>query len=184
MTDPASHNEAIYGYLGRFDTPDNLIAAIHALREEGHKELEAFSPYPLEAISQALGFHSRWLTVSALVMALLVAAAGYAMIWYSAEFDYPYVVGGKPLHSWPPFALLAFVLAILATALTAFIGMLLGNRLPRPYHPAFNSAMFARASDDGLFLLVALEKHASGDAQSLYTRLKDLAAVEIQEVPP
>lgn len=184
MTDLASRNEAIYGYLGRFETPESLVVAIRALRDDGHQGLEAFSPYPIETLNEALGFRSRWLTVSALVMALLAAAAGYAMIWYSAEIDYPYVVGGKPLHSWPPFALLAFVLAILATALSAFIGMLLGNRLPRPYHPAFNSAMFARASSDGLFLLVVLEKRSDDDAQSLYTRLKDLAAVEIQEVPP
>lgn len=184
MSDAASRNDALHGMLGRFDDAETLIAAIHALRDEGHKGLEAFSPYPDEALSEALGFRSRWVTVASLAGALLIAAATYWMVWYSAVIDYPFVVGGKPLHSWPPFLLLAFVMAILAAVLVAFGGMLLGNRLPRPYHPAFNIGMFGRASDDAFFLLVMLEELPSGDVESLRARLTSLGAAEIQEVPP
>ncbi|SHF54478.1 Protein of unknown function [Modicisalibacter ilicicola DSM 19980] len=175
-------NPDLYGVLGRFEHPDALLEAIAELRKAGHSRLEAFSPYPVEGLSRALGERSRWLTVAALVGALLTALATYGMIWYSAVIDYPYVVGGKPLHSWPPFLLLAFVLAILAAVLVALVGMLMGNRLPRLYHPAFNVAAFSRASDDGFFILIRLERNPE-DVERLRRRLDDLHALDIQEVP-
>lgn len=184
MSNVASHEDALYGLLGRFDDAETLVAAIRTLRDEGYAGLEAFSPYPLEELSQALGFRSRWLTVAALAAALLVAAAGYGMMWYSGVVDYPYVVGGKPLHSWPPFALIAFVMAILAAVLTAVLGMLFSNRLPRPYHPAFNADIFERASDNAFFLLASVEALPHGDTGTLRSRLGELGAEDIQEVPP
>ncbi|MFC3283522.1 DUF3341 domain-containing protein [Litchfieldella rifensis] len=184
MSETATQGGAHYGLLGRFDDAETLVAAIRALRDEGHAELEAFSPYPIEELSQALGFRSRWLTVGSLAAALLAATAGYGMMWYSSAIDYPFVVGGKPLHGWPPFALIAFVLAILAAALTAVLGMLFGNRLPRPYHPAFNADMFERASGDAYFLLVNVEALSRDDTETLRSRLTTLGANEVQEVPP
>lgn len=175
-------NENLYGVLGRFEHAQTLIEGIQALRQAGYRHLEAFTPYPVEGVSQALGERSRWLTVAALIGALLTAAATYWMVWYSAVIDYPYVVGGKPLHSWPPFLLLAFVLAILAAVLVALLGMLMGNRLPRLYHPVFNVASFSRASDDGFFVLVGLEETPE-DVEPLRQRLADLHALDIQLVP-
>lgn len=185
MSDTAmTHAGPPYGLLGRFEDSATLIAAIHALRGEGFHGLEAFSPYPEEALSQALGFRSRWLTVVTLLVSLVSAAGAYWMVWYSLNIDYPMVVGGKPLHGWPAFMLIAFVLAILAAVTVNFFGLLAANRLPRPYHPAFNVAMFSRASDDAFFLLVTLQALPHGDIQSLRTRLGELGAKEVQEVPP
>lgn len=175
-------NKDLYGLLGRFEHADTLIQAITALREADFHDLEAFSPYPVEGLSRALGVRSRWLTVAALACALLAAAGGYWMIWYSAVIDYPYVVGGKPPNSWPPFLLISFVLAILATALAALLGMLIGNRLPRLYHPAFNLEVFARATDDAFFVLVRFDEHR-GDVTALRQRLDQLGAQDVQEVP-
>ncbi|MFD2189580.1 DUF3341 domain-containing protein [Pistricoccus aurantiacus] len=176
-------NPDLYGVLGRFEQASTLIEAVTALRRANYTHLEAFSPHPVKGLSQALGERSRWLTVAALVGALAAAAGTYWMAWYSAVIDYPYVVGGKPLHSWPPFLLLAFVLSILAAVLVALVGMLMGNRLPRPYHPVFNLAMFSRASDDSFFLLVRLEETPEEDVEHLRRRLRDLHALDIQEVP-
>jgi hypothetical protein len=176
------NNQALYGLLARFDDPATLITAIERLHQEGHGRLEAFAPYPVEGLAAAQGAHSRKLTPLTLLLALLGAAGTYWMLWYSAVIDYPFVVGGKPLHSVPPFLLIAFVVAILGAVVAAFVGLLMGNRLPRPYHPAFNVAMFEQASDDAFFLLVELEE-TQGNIEALWQRLKALGADKVQEVP-
>lgn len=185
MSDNLNPSDASpYGLLGRFPDSASLVAAIRTLRGEGHAGLEAFSPYPDEALGRALGFRSRWLTVVTLVAALAAAAGGYWMVWYSLNVDYPVVVSGKPLHGWPAFVLIAFVLAILAAVTVSFVALLAANRLPRPYHPAFNVAMFSRATNDAFFLLVTVHSLPHGDIQSLRSRLGELGAEEVHEVPP
>lgn len=184
MTERSQPRTQPYGLLGRFENSVSLIEAIQELRREGYQGLDAFSPYPDEAIGHALGFRSRWLTVTALVSALLMAAGTYVLVWYSLNIDYPIVVGGKPLHGWPPFALIAFVMALIAAVTATFGGFLFANRLPRPYHPAFNAGMFLRASEDGFFIMVPLASLPHGGISSLTHRLEALGAVEIREVPP
>lgn len=184
MSEATSNDSNLYGLLGRFRDVETLIVAIRTLRSEGYTEFEAFSPYPVEELNEALGVRSRWLTVVTLIASLAAAAGTYWMVWYSAAVDYPFVVGGKPLHSWPPFALIAFVLAILSAVVTAFLGMLCGNRLPRLYHPAFNITMFERASNDAFFLLTNVGTLTHDEIESLRSRLQNLGAEDVQEVPP
>lgn len=175
MTDP-------YGLLARFETADALIKGIHGLRDAGYRELEAYAPYPVKGLAEALEQKAPWVPIAALATAVLVPALVYYMQWYSATVAYPFVVGGKPLHSWPAFLLVSVVWLLLAAVAAAVLAMLAGNRLPELYHPVFNVAAFARASDDGLFLLVrATDKHF--EAGDTGRRLENLGAAEVAEVP-
>jgi hypothetical protein len=116
--------------------------------------VEAYSPYPLEELPEALGLGRTWIGLVVLVGGMLGGAAGYALQVYVSVVAYPLNVGGRPLHSWPAFVPVTFEMAILGAAAAAVLGMLFMNGLPRPHHPLFNVPDFARASQDGFFLAV------------------------------
>ncbi|HLR86845.1 MAG TPA: DUF3341 domain-containing protein [Wenzhouxiangella sp.] len=171
-----------YGLLARFDTPEALVAAVRALRDEGFEQLEAFAPYPVEGLAEALGFRSRKVFIAAFVTAAVGGILTYFMQWYAAVISYPYISGGKPLHSWPAFIPATFAVLVLLTVWGAVFAMLAGNRLPKPYHPAFNIPEFARASEDGFFLVIAASD-SSYDQSYLSQRLPALDAAAFEEVP-
>ncbi len=183
MSEPLSERrDEQYGLLARFETPQALLAAVRALRADGWVQLEAFSPYAVEGVAEALGYKSRKIAVTSFVAAALAAMLTYFMQWYSAVIAYPYAIGGRPLHSWPAFMLATFAMLILFAVLGAVFAMLFGNRLPQPYHPAFNVDRFVHASEDGFFLLVAASD-AAYDPDDTAQRLKQLHAVHVDTVP-
>ena len=180
MTD-RRHAASTVSLLARFDSAEALLAALTGLRADGHHRLEAFSPYPVEGVAEKLTFRPRWVPIVSLALTVVVVIAGYYMQWYSAVIDYPYVIGGKPLHSWPAFIPVVVALGLLAAVVGAVVTMIAGNRLPQPYHPAFEAESFLRASDDAFFVLLSFEK--DNDRERLAERLRELDAQEIQEVP-
>lgn len=169
--------------LARFDSAEALLAALTGLRSDGHRHIEAFSPYPVAGVAEKLEFRPRWVPLVSLLLTIGVVAAGYFMQWYSAVIDYPYVVGGKPLHGWPAFVPVVVALGLLAAVIGAVIAMIGGNRLPQPYHPAFEAESFLRASDDAFFLLLPPDDDTDAAYRALSTRLHELEASEIAEVP-
>ena len=162
--------------IGRFERPEDLIAAVRAAREAGYRRMDAYAPFPVPGLEEALGYHERWIPLVALVAAIGAGIGTFFMQWYSAVIAYPFVVGGKPLNSWPAFVLPTTAFCILAAVLGAFLAMLAANRLPQPYHPAFNWPAFDRASEDGFFLM--LEGEPSGSARE-FMRAR---AAETQEL--
>lgn len=173
----------LYGVIARFASPDQLLAATQAARQAGYRELDAFASFPVPGLAAALGFHERSIMPLALLTGLLAAAAVFALQWYSAVIDYPIVVGGKPLNSWPAFLPVSFELGILVAVLTTVITMLAGNGLPRPYHAVFNDSEFGRASSDGFFLLIGCSDDANATAiPAVYAWLRAQGAASIREL--
>lgn len=173
---------AIYGVLARFDSADALSWSAAVVREAGYQGLDAFAPYPVPGLEHALGCRQSRLPLHALVVGVMVAAGAFLLQWYSSVVDYPIVVGGKPLNSWPAFLPVTFEAGILAAVVTAMVGMLVGNGLPQPYHPVFNHEGFERASDDGFFLLVPVEQN--GGIDEITSLLQSQGALEVREVAP
>ncbi len=165
------------GVMGRFTTDTELVAAVRAASAQGHDRLEAFAPFPVPGLAEALGFQPRPIPVYALGAGVLAAAGVLFLQWFSSVIDYPVVVGGKPLASWPAFLPVTFEVGILVAALTAVVMMLAGNRLPRPHHPVFDYPAFGRASDDGFFLMIH-----TPDPDSARRCLQGLGAEDIEEV--
>jgi hypothetical protein len=144
----------IYGVMAEFDNPTDVIAAAERTYEAGYRRINAYSPYPIEALWEAVGVHSTKMPLIVLIGGILGMLGGYFLQFYTHVIDYPLNVGGKPLHSWPQFIPITFECTILGAALGAVFGMLALNRLPEPYHPVFNAPNFALASRDRFFLLV------------------------------
>lgn len=143
-----------YGVLAEFDGPNQLLEAAGRIRAEGYRRMDAFTPYPVEGLAEALGF--RGAIVPALTLAGGVAGClgGFFLQYYIAVHNYPINVGGRPLNSWPYFIPIAFELTVLLAAICTVAGMLALNRLPMPHHPLFNDERFSLASSTGFFLAI------------------------------
>jgi hypothetical protein len=144
----------IYGLIAEFNDPNELVAAARGVTEAGYRHVDAFTPFPIEELSEALGRHSNRLPLIVLIGGLLGGLAGYGLQYYTSVIDYPINVGGRPLHSWVAFIPITFETTVLGAALAAVLGMLALNGLPMPYHPLFNVPRFALASRDRFFLCI------------------------------
>ncbi|HYH84102.1 MAG TPA: DUF3341 domain-containing protein [Pyrinomonadaceae bacterium] len=143
-----------YGLMAEFESPTDAVAAARRVYEEGYRRIDAYSPYPVEELSEAIGVHSTKMPLLVLIGGILGGALGYLMQYYVHVLYYPLNVGGKPPHSWPMFIPITFECTVLGAALFAVFGMLALNGLPEPYHPVFNAPNFALASRDRFFVLV------------------------------
>ena len=162
-----------WGLVAEFSTSKALLQAIEASRAEGYEIMDAFSPYPIEEVSEALGHHHSRLPALVLIGATLGGLAGFGLQYWTSVIDYPLNVGGRPLNSIIAFLPVIFECTILFGALTAVFGMLALNGLPRPHHPVFNSSRFALASQGAFFLAIEARDPAFAvpDTEDLMTRL-------------
>ena len=183
MANPAPQ-EGLYGYLVEFTNAQDLLDAVLATQKEGYDALDAFTPYPVEAVSEAIEHHHRSkVPLLVLIGGVTGACLGFGMQWYTAAIDYPLNIGGRPLLSWPAFIPVTFEMTILFAASTAVFGMFALNKLPEPYHPVFNVDAFERASQDRCFLLVEA-KDPKFDAAATRAFLEGLGAEEVHDVEP
>jgi hypothetical protein len=144
----------IYGLMAEFDDPTSLVAATERAHREGYRCMDAYSPFPIEELHEALGARHTRLPLIVLIGGLCGCIGGYALQYWSSVMAYPLNIGGKPLHSWPAFIPVTFECTILVAALSAVLGMLALNGLPQPYHPVFNVPRFALASRNRFFLCI------------------------------
>jgi hypothetical protein len=174
--------EGLYGVVAEFNDPQTLLDAAVAVREQGYTSIDAFSPFPIHGLAEAIGFHKSRLSLIVLIMGLLGGAGGFFMQWYANVVAYPLNIGGKPLNSWPAWIPITFECAILLAALGAVFGMLALNGLPMPYHPVFNVRRFDSASRDKFFLVIQARdpRFKLEEARSL---LQTLGPREVTDVP-
>ena len=140
--------------MAEFDNPEALLTAARAAHVEGYRKLDAYAPFPVEGLAEAIHVHRNRLPRIVLMGGIAGAIIGFGMQYYAAVIDYPLNVGGRPFNSWPSFIPITFEVTILIAAFAAVLGMFALNGLPQPYHPVFNVERFARASRDRFFLCI------------------------------
>ena len=172
---------AVYGLMAEFAQPTELVAAAHRARHEGYRCMDAYSPYPIEELHEALGSHHTRLPLIVLVGGLAGCIGGYLLQYWVSAIAYPVNIGGKPLHSWPAFIPVTFECTILVAALSCVLGMLALNGLPQPYHPVFNVPRFALASRNRFFLCIEA-RDPKFDLTKTRTFLESLEAREVSDV--
>jgi hypothetical protein len=175
--------QAIFGLMAEFDDPTSLVQAAKQTYGAGYRQIDTFSPYPIEEAWEAIGQHDTRLSKIVLAGGLTGLLSGIALQEWVHQIAYPINIAGKPLNSWPQFVPVTFELTILFAALAGVIGMILLNGLPMPYHPVFNVARFERASRDKFFLLVESTDPKFDRLQTL-NFLKGLNPSEVNEVEP
>jgi Alternative complex III, ActD subunit len=171
----------IYGLMAEFNSAGDLIAACHQIHDAGYTRVDAFTPYPIEEVAEALGHHRSKLPGIVLGGGLLGGLGGYLLQYWTQVMVYPMNIGGRPFHSWPAFIVPTFECTILGAALSAVLGMFFLNGLPHPYHPVFNVPRFALASRDRYFLVVEA-RDPKFDPGAVRRLLSDLKASEVSDV--
>jgi Protein of unknown function (DUF3341) len=172
-----------WGLLAEFETPDELLHAVRHARAEGYRRMDAYTPFPIHGLSDAMGFRPTKLPFIVLAGAVIGCVAALGTMWFSATIHYPINVAGKPYASWPMFIPITFELTVLFAALFAVFGMLGMNGLPMPYHPVFNAPRFAFASRDRFFLCIESRDALFdlGNTRAVLNRLGAREVVEVEE---
>lgn len=173
---------AIYGLLAEFERPSDLVAATARAREAGYRRIEAYSPYPVEGLAEALEFRRTRMPLVMLVGGFVGALTAFGLQYFDSVISYPINVGGRPLNSWPSFIPITFELTVLFSALAGVLGLLGLCGLPQPYHPLFHSARFGRVTQDRFFLAVEATD-ARFEVNETRRFLEELGAAHVEEVP-
>ncbi len=173
--------QPIYGLLAEFHSAEELVEASKLAHQEGYRKLDAFSPFPVEGLSEAIGFHGTRLPIIVLCGGILGCCGGFFLQWWPNVIGYPLNIGGKPYDSWPAFIPITFEMTILFAALSATFGMLALNGLPQPHHPLFNVKRFSEVTKDGFFLLIMAED-PKFDSEQTRQFLTELNPREVSEV--
>lgn len=149
-----SGDKGLYGLVAEFDSPQALMSGVKKAYQSGYRRMDAYSPFPIEGLAEAMGFTHNRLPLLVLIGGVVGLVGGYALAYWTSVIDYPINVAGRPFHSWPAFLPVVFETTVLVAAFTAVFGMLALNGLPQPYHPVFNAPNFALASKDRFFLVI------------------------------
>ena len=172
----------LHGLMAKLETPQELVDAAHHAREAGYTRLDAYTPYPIEALTEALHIQDRRLPAVVLGGGILGGLCGYALCYWTSVIAYPLNIGGKPYHSAPAFIVPTFECTILFAAFAAVFGMLALNGLPMPYHPVFNVPRFDQASRDKFFLVIQA-RDPKFDIDAVWKFLESLGPREVTDVP-
>lgn len=170
-----------YGIVAEFEHPEDVLAAAQRTHEAGYRRVDAYSPYPVEGLSEALGYRDFWVPLIMLTGGILGALAGFGLLYYCMVISYPINVGGEPLYGWPIYVPITYECTILLSALAGIFGMFLLNRLPQPYHPVFEAAGFDRASTDRFFLCIEAND-PNFDREETHRFLESLGAMNVSAV--
>ena len=171
----------LYGLMAEFESPTDVVAAARRAYEEGYRKMDAYSPFPIEELSEAIGFHRNRLPMIVLIGGIIGCIGGFALCYWASVYAYPLNVGGRPLNSWPSFIPVTFETTILVAALAAVLGMLALNGLPQPYHPVFNAPRFELASRNTFFLCIEADD-PKFNLEETRAFLDSLSPVEVTDV--
>lgn len=143
-----------YAVIGDFDTPEDLLRAIRTARAAGYTKMEAYTPFPIHGIDEALGESRSILGRIVIVCGLLGLTGAVLLQWWTGAVDYKLSIAGKPLFALEPSVPIMFELSVLLSAFGAVLGMFALNKLPTYYHSFFNYSRAAGASNDRFLLAV------------------------------
>ncbi len=174
-------NGKLWGLLAEFESTGDLLDAATAVRDAGYTRWDAHTPFVLHGLDEAMGIRASKLPLVVAAGGATGTAVGIALQWWTNAVDYPFLISGKPFFSLPANIPIAFETTILFAALSALIGMLALNGLPRLFHPLFRSERFRRATDDGFFISIEAAD-ANFDQEATRRLLQEHGAVSVEEV--
>ena len=177
----AETGTGLYGLVAEYNAPEEVKAAATKAREAGYRVMDAYTPFPVDGLDEALGMEPTRLGWIVLIAGILGGIGGFFMQWFANVEFYPLNIGGKPLNSWPNFIVITFECTVLVAGFTAGLFMMGRNGLPRAYHPIFNTPNFESATRDRFFLCIEA-KDEKFDLDSTRTFLEGTEPNAVSEV--
>ena len=173
----------LYGAVGNFADEQALVAAIAKVRREGYSKLEAYTPFPIHGLDEAIGAKPSRLGWFVVCCALTGTTLAATFIWWSSAVSYRLTIGGKPPFDFTFSIPIMFEVTILFSAFASVFGMfLLFNNLPKLYDSIFNYKAAERINDDG-FVLAIEAADPKFDATRCTALLESLGATDVEVVP-
>jgi len=172
----------LYGLLAKFNTQEELITAVERVVQSGYSRFDAYSPYPVDELSQAMRLKPSSLPLVILSGGILGALGGFFMQTYATVVDLPLNIGGRPLFSWPTYIPITFELTVLLGAFFGIGGLFIATRFPQPYHPVFNSEDFTEHGSQDAFYLDIEANDPSFDLERTRLFMQGLGAVMVTEI--
>ncbi|MEM7050640.1 MAG: DUF3341 domain-containing protein [Acidobacteriota bacterium] len=177
-------SDQLYGLMAEFPNPETLTEAARRTHKAGYRLVDAFTPYPVEALWEALEHKRSWVPAVVLTGGICGGLGGLTLQYWSSVIHYPMIVGGRPFGAWPGWVVVTFECTILLAAISGLLGMILLNKLPQPYHPVFNVESFRKkASSEGFFLLIesADEQFDHAGTKSFLQGLNPIEVSDVEE---
>ena len=163
--------------VGSFGEPGTMLAAVDALRGAGVAIHDVFAPYPVHGLDQAMGIRrSRlpWITLLAGLGGLCFALA---FQYYTAVFDWPLDVGGKPENSTLAFVPICFELTVLIGGLGTAGAFFLRARL----FPGKREQLAAPGVTNNVFAVVTPVPDDGDDAERARRIMIEHGADQVEE---
>jgi hypothetical protein len=176
------NSKPMFGLMAEFPDANSLVEAARRVHAEGYRKTDAYSPFPIHELFDALDAHDRRVQLFILFGGIVGMLAGFGLCYWVSAIAYPLNVGGRPLNSWPSFIPVTFEVTILIASFTAVFSWILLSGLPMPYHPVFNVPRFAKAASEDAFFLTIEADDPKFDRGRTAEFLKGLGAREINEV--
>ena len=179
-----SEQEQIYGIAATFGNEERLLDAAKCAYAEGYRKMDAYAPYPVKGLAEAIGMNSTRMPLIVLIGGITGAVTAVVLQMYAAVWHYPQNIGGRPYLSWPAFIPVTFELTVLFAAIFGVVGMLWLNGLPEPYHPMFNVREFRQHGSQDRFFLCIEAADPKFDRQGTEQFLANLGAQGVNVVEP
>lgn len=173
--------QKIYGLMAEFDSPGELLRAAERINASGYRRWETFTPFPIHGMDRVMGYRNSHVGWVSLIFGAGAFLSVVGLLWYCNDFDYPFMVGGKPLFSPPMTFVPAYILMILGAAVGALVGMLGINQLPRLHHPLLGKKRFELVTRDKFVIVIGAndEKFSATDTKQL---LESLGGANVETV--
>ena len=176
--------EAPWGLLAEFEEVNAAVEAARRVYAEGYRQIDAYSPFPVEPLWEAIGANDKRPQLFTLLGGIAGGLGGFALCYWVSAIAYPLNIGGRPLNSWPSFIPITFETTILIAAFSALLSMIVLNGLPMPYHPVFNVPAFGRGGSTSKFFISVEATDPKYDLKRTRDFLAGLGAKAVHEVAP
>ncbi len=177
----AESRRFLYGLIAEFEEADQVVAAAARTREAGYRRMDAYTPFPVDGLSEALGHRDTWVPLIMLIGGVLGAIGGFGLVYYCLVVSYPLNIGGRALLGWPHYIPITFECTVLLSSLSGVFGMLVLNGLPQPYHPVFDAPDFDKATSSRFFLCIEADDPRF-DREATRRFMETLGAARVDEV--
>lgn len=182
MSETFWDRHGLYGIMAQFRDPEEVLDAANRAYAAGYRNMDAYTPMPIEGLAEAVGFRRNWVAPIVLLFGLCGCVGGFMLLWWITVVAYPHNTGGRPFNSWPAYIPITFECTVLLASLSAVIGMLALNKLPQPYHPVFNVESFCKRASVDRFYLCIEASDPKFEAAATRAFLEGLNPEEVAEV--
>ena len=160
---------------GSFATEEDVLGAARAARERGLRVADAYTPYPVHGLAEAMGLRASRLPWLCFGLCVLGATFKLTFQFWAMAVDWPVNVGGKPWNSLPAYVPVTFEVMVLYAGLGVVLAFLLRCRLL----PGTQAAPLFRGTTDDRFVLVVEYPDAPGGEEAARRLFHDFHAAPV-----